>query len=68
MNDRRMISYEEGEKFARENNLDCFIETSAKTGEKIEEVSSCGRFLLADCFDAGFPNYVTEDTREDRKW
>jgi hypothetical protein len=39
MGDKRKISYEEGKKFAQDNGLDCFIETSAKTGDKIEEVS-----------------------------
>lgn len=38
MNDKRQVTFEEGENFAKENGLDCFLETSAKTGDKIEEV------------------------------
>ena len=34
---KRAVSYEEGEKFARQNNL-FFIEASAKTAENVEEV------------------------------
>jgi len=33
---RRTVSYEEGQRFARENNL-LFLETSAKTAENVEE-------------------------------
>ena len=34
----RQISKEEGEKFAKENNCDFFIETSAKTGENLKAI------------------------------
>ena len=34
---RRAVSYEEGERFARENDL-IFLETSAKTAYNVEEV------------------------------
>jgi len=37
MCDRRAVSYEEGERFARENDL-IFLETSAKTAYNVEEV------------------------------
>lgn len=36
LEDKRVVSYDEGEKFAKENNMP-FIETSAKTGENIEK-------------------------------
>ena len=36
LDDRRAVSYEEGEKFARENGL-MFMETSAKTAANVEE-------------------------------
>ena len=32
-----MVSFEEGEKFAKENDM-IFLETSAKTSENVEEV------------------------------
>lgn len=35
---RRVVSYEEGEKFARENSM-IFLETSAKTALNVEEVT-----------------------------
>jgi GTPase SAR1 family protein len=35
---RRQVSTEEGERFAKENNL-IFLETSAKTAFNVEEVS-----------------------------
>jgi hypothetical protein len=38
MEDRREISWEEGEQFARDNGIDCFSEVSAKTGEKVDAV------------------------------
>jgi len=34
----RQVSKEEGEKFAKENNIDFFIETSAKTGENLKAI------------------------------
>ena len=34
----RQISKEEGEKYAKENNCDFFIETSAKTGENLKAI------------------------------
>ena len=33
---QRQVSYEEGERFAKQNNLAFFVETSAKTAEKVE--------------------------------
>jgi len=33
---QRQVSYEEGERFAKQNNLAYFMETSAKTSEKVE--------------------------------
>ena len=36
---RRQVSFEEGERFAKENGL-IFTETSAKTAFNVEEVSS----------------------------
>jgi len=41
MEDRRQVSYEEGENFARENDL-MFLETSAKTAHNVEDA-----FLLS---------------------
>ena len=38
LEDKRVITKEEGEKFKEEKNLDKFIETSAKTGENAQEV------------------------------
>jgi GTPase SAR1 family protein len=32
----REVSREQGEKFAKENNIDFFIETSAKTSEGVQ--------------------------------
>ncbi len=37
-NDRRMVSYEEGEEFAEKNGM-MFFESSGKTGENVKEVS-----------------------------
>lgn len=34
----REVSFEEGQAFAREHNLDMYVEASAKTGEKVEQV------------------------------
>lgn len=34
---RRMVTFEEGEKFAKENDM-VFLETSAKTSDNVEEV------------------------------
>ena len=36
--DERQVSYEEGEKFCKDNQLDLFMETSAKTGLNAQEV------------------------------
>ena len=36
MKDKREVSYEQGEKFAQVNGF-MFFETSAQTGEKVEE-------------------------------
>ena len=33
---QRQVSYEEGEQFAKKHNLSFFLETSAKTSEKVE--------------------------------
>ena len=38
LEDKRVITKEEGKKFKEEKNLDKFIETSAKTGENAQEV------------------------------
>lgn len=43
MKDKREISTEEGAQFAKDNKIDCFIETSAKTGDKVEEVCAIGQ-------------------------
>ena len=37
---KREVTKEDGEKFALENKFDLFLETSAKTGENVQEVSS----------------------------
>jgi tRNA U34 5-carboxymethylaminomethyl modifying GTPase MnmE/TrmE len=37
LNDKRKVSYEKGYEFAQRNNIN-FIETSAKTGENVENV------------------------------
>jgi Ras-related protein Rab-2A len=34
----RQVTREEGEQFARDNNIPLFIETSAKSAENVEEV------------------------------
>ncbi|KAG2236843.1 hypothetical protein INT48_002656, partial [Thamnidium elegans] len=34
----RQVTYEEGEKFARDNDIPLFIETSAKSAENVEQV------------------------------
>jgi len=44
---RRQVSYEEGERFAKENGL-IFMETSAKTAFNVEEVISL--FILIDIY------------------
>ncbi|KAL0233816.1 hypothetical protein PCE1_002322 [Barthelona sp. PCE] len=37
LEDEREVSYEEGEKFAKDNDLHFFIETSAKTADNVDE-------------------------------
>lgn len=34
----RQVTYEEGEKFARDNDIPLFLETSAKSAENVEDV------------------------------
>lgn len=40
LDQRRQVSTEEGERFARDNGL-IFLETSAKTAYNVEDVSRC---------------------------
>ena len=40
LNDKRVIDFERGLKFAKENNIHMCFETSAKTGDHVEEVFS----------------------------
>ena len=35
--DQREVKREDGEKFARDNNIDLFMETSAKTSENVQQ-------------------------------
>ena len=51
---RRQVSTEEGERFAKENNL-IFMETSAKTAFNVEEVSTYSYSFVYIGFLANFP-------------
>ena len=52
LEDKRQISYEEGKKFAEENNM-LFFETSAKEGNNIQEIFSESVSLLVDKIEKG---------------
>lgn len=47
---RREVTYEEGEKFAQENNL-MFLETSAKTALNVPETFNLSAQAIIDHFD-----------------
>ena len=49
---QRQVSYDEGEEFARKNNM-LFFETSAKTGENIENVFLTSAQKIADNIENG---------------
>ena len=49
---RRAISYEEGEKFATDNQL-LFFETSAKDGTNIQEIFNESASILVDKIESG---------------
>lgn len=55
---RRQVSTEEGERFAKENNL-IFLETSAKTAFNVEEVT-----LIPGDHCIGIPTNQPVDLRE----
>ena len=52
LEDKRQISYDEGEEFARKNNM-LFFETSAKTGENIENVFLTSAQKIAENIENG---------------
>ncbi len=60
--DKREVTTEEGQNFARQNNL-LFFETSAKSGENIEEVI---KFLILPILK-GFPSINPWSEYYDRK-
>jgi len=53
LKEKREISTEEGQQFARDNHIDCFIETSAKTGDKVEEAFRATSQKILDKIDHG---------------
>lgn len=56
----RQVTREEGEKFARDNSIPLFIETSAKSAENVEEVFVKAAEDVYDKIKAGIfsPNEV----------
>ena len=55
LEDEREVSFEEGEKFAKENNM-LFFETSAKNGDNIEEVFYNSAEIIDKKIDQGYYN------------
>ena len=56
LDQRRQVSTEEGERFAKDNNL-IFMETSAKTAFNVEEVFN----FLVKYFDLGLFANISDD-------
>jgi Ras-related protein Rab-2A len=50
---QRQVSYEEGERFAKQNNLAYFMETSAKTAEKVESAFNNSAQLILNKIERG---------------
>ncbi len=62
LEDKRVITKEEGEKFKEEKNLDKFIETSAKTGENAQEVLlEAAKLLYKDYIELRVNESLEED-------
>jgi Ras-related protein Rab-2A len=62
LDQRRQVSTEEGERFAKDNNL-IFMETSAKTAFNVEEVFN----LLVKYLHLGLFANISDDLREYRQ-
>eukprot|EP01087_Luapelamoeba_hula_P012776 TRINITY_DN35_c0_g1_i1.p1 TRINITY_DN35_c0_g1~~TRINITY_DN35_c0_g1_i1.p1 ORF type:complete len:223 (+),score=39.68 TRINITY_DN35_c0_g1_i1:137-805(+) len=62
MKERREISFEEGKQFAKDNHIDCFLETSAKTGEKVEEAFRTTSEKILEKIEQG--DIITHDRTE----
>jgi len=45
LNSKREVSYDEGLKYIKENNIDLFFETSAKTSYNIDAVLYLSKFI-----------------------
>jgi Ras-related protein Rab-2A len=53
LEESRQVTWEEGEQFAKENGIDCFVEASAKTGEKVNDLFIKTSTLILDKFERG---------------
>ena len=53
LNDERQVSYDEGANFAQENNI-LFFETSAKSGENINELFETSANIIIEKLESGF--------------
>ena len=60
LGDEREVSYEEGENFAKENNM-LFFETSAKSGENIENVFYESAEIIDKKIEEGYYNLNSEN-------
>jgi GTPase SAR1 family protein len=69
LSDKREVSTEEGEQFAKENEMDLFLETSAKSGDGVSYmVYSCvARLALVEQVNEGGIEKVVEELEEGNK-
>jgi Ras-related protein Rab-1A len=65
LENERTVSIEEGENFKDENNIDCFMETSAKTGENAKNaINEAAEILYRDYLDHKIKGSITDNEKK----
>jgi Ras-related protein Rab-1A len=68
LENERVISKDEGENFKDENNIDCFMETSAKTGVNAKNcIHEAAKILYRDYLNNKIKGSISENNNNDSK-
>ena len=65
LEEERKVSIDEGKEFKEKNNLNCFMETSAKTGENAKNaINEAAKILYRDYLDHKIKGSITENEKK----